>query len=265
MAHFIHTYIHTCRSQAFHIYSSKYLDLKYCCILTVSFKSHQLFQGFDLEDVSNSVVKDLLAQTAQYMPVKKIMDPSKTRVSSSVTLETNNLRNPSSSNKNKIVSTPRERTGVNATSNGDVKKEKSKKTTGKISVNLNVTKNAQPKVQKEAKAAPPLGEGEVEVPKISRREKIQNKLEKRIKAAEENGTVYVAPVRAAKPAPPVQVTNKSWHSLVLGICLICTIATITIVSSSLRVAFTEFSREAYLSIWHPLTHGTHPHYCTSEN
>ena len=144
------------------------------------------------------------------------MDPSKTRISSSVTPETNNPRNPSSSNKNmlKVVSTQRERTGVNATSNNNIKKEKSRgpktntNTTAKISVNLNVTKNTkpkEPKIQKEVKVALPLEEGEVEVPKISRRVKIQNKLEKRIKAAEENGTVYVAPVRAV--AQPVQVTT----------------------------------------------------------
>lgn len=134
------------------------------------------------------------------------MDPSKTRISSSVTPETNNPRNPSSSNKNtlKVVSTQRERTDVNATSN-NVKKEKTRgsKSNSNTTANLNVTKNTKPKVQKEIKVALPLGEGEVEVPKISRRVKIQNKLEKRIKAAEENGTVYVAPVRAT--AQPAQV------------------------------------------------------------
>lgn len=134
------------------------------------------------------------------MPVRKTMDPSLSKNSSSISTETNNQKNPSSANKNvlKSVNTNTHVNGENgARKNRDnngkngttVAKNRPPKNNNSTSTSTSTVKSvtpAQSKAQKVKKVVV-LAEGEEEVPKISRRLKIQNKLEKRMKAAEEGG------------------------------------------------------------------------------
>jgi hypothetical protein len=177
----------------------------------------EVYQGGDIE--ADKDVKALLEQVAPFMPARKIMDPSLSRNSSSISTETNNKRNPSSSNKNKplgaVVTTPRGALSANATKTSKPKQPKAKTNT---STNTTASAVAAPKPKKVKKVAVAvavvLGEGEVAVekPKISRRLKIQNKLEKRMKAADaagEAGGEGVVPPVAVSAAVPVAVQKQT--------------------------------------------------------
>lgn len=130
------------------------------------------------------------------MPVRKTMDPSLSKNSSTISTETNNQKNPSSANKNVLKSVNTHVNGgtsavkkvrdTNGNRNGTtVAKNKPPKNNNSTSTSTSSVK-AQPKPQTpKIKKVVVLAEGEEEVPKLSRRLKIQNKLEKRIKAAEE--------------------------------------------------------------------------------
>ena len=134
------------------------------------------------------------------MPVRKTMDPSLSKNSSSISTETNNQKNPSSANKNvlKSVNTnahvndengARKNRDDNGRNGSTVAKNRNPKKNNSTSTSTSTVKSVtptQPKAQKVKKIVV-LAEGEEEVPKISRRLKIQNKLEKRMKAAEEGG------------------------------------------------------------------------------
>ena len=161
-----------------------------------------LLQGGGIEEESD--VSALLAHTAQYMPVRKTMDPSLTKNSSTISTETNNQKNPSSANKNVLKSVNNahvsgdssnarrvrdnnngNRNGTTATKNRPPRSNNSTSTSTGKAATPTQPKPQTPKVKKVVV----LAEGEEEVPKLSRRLKIQNKLEKRIKAAEEAGGV----------------------------------------------------------------------------
>lgn len=132
------------------------------------------------------------------MPVRKTMDPSLSKNSSSISTETNNQKNPSSANKNVLKSVSasmlvngenrvrksRDNSGKNGTTVAKNRPPKNNNSTSTSTVKSATP--AQPKAQRVKKAVV-LAEGEEEVPKLSRRLKIQNKLEKRMKAAEEGG------------------------------------------------------------------------------
>ena len=133
------------------------------------------------------------------MPVRKTMDPSLSKDSSTISTGTNNQKNPSSANKNVLKSVNTHVNGVAASTvkkvrdnNGNrngttVAKNRPPKTNNSTSTSTSSVKT-QPKPQTpKVKKVVVLAEGEEEVPKLSRRLKIQNKLEKRIKAAEEAG------------------------------------------------------------------------------
>ena len=151
-----------------------------------------LLQGGGIEEETD--VSALLAHTAQYMPVRKTMDPSLSKNSSTISTETNNQKNPSSANKNVLKSvnthvngaagTVKKVRDTNGNRNGTtVAKNRPPKNSNSTSTS---SVKAQPKLQTpKVKKVVVLAEGEEEVPKLSRRLKIQNKLEKRIKAAEE--------------------------------------------------------------------------------
>lgn len=152
-------------------------------------------QGGDIE--ADKDVKALLEQVAPFMPARKIMDPSLSKNSSSISTETNDRRNPSPANKNRppgaAVATPRAGGSTNTTKTAKPKQPKTKTNTNSTA-SAAVTAPKPKKVKKVAVAVPVvLGEGEVadEKPKISRRLKIQNKLEKRMKAADAAGEAGV--------------------------------------------------------------------------
>jgi hypothetical protein len=176
----------------------------------------EVYQGGDIE--ADKDVAALLEQVAPFMPARKIMDPSLSRNSSSITTETNNKRNPSSSNKNKplgaVATTPRLALNANATKMIKPKQPKTK--TNKTTTTTASASVAAPKAKKvkNVAVAVVLGEGEVaeEKPKISRRLKIQNKLEKRMKAADaagEAGGEGVAPPVAISAAVPAAIQKQT--------------------------------------------------------
>ena len=153
-------------------------------------------KGGDIE--KEAVVSALLLQTAPYMPTKKIMDPSqsKSNITTSTLIQTNNKKNPSSSNKNIIVNP----------------NQISKKLTPKINKpkNTSTTQNVTVNAVKKAKKVPAsvavitLDANGVEIPKLSRRLQIQQKLEKKIlKAAAEGVDIPTTSTKSTKQAVKV--------------------------------------------------------------
>ena len=156
-------------------------------------------KGGDIE--KEAVVSALLLQTAPYMPTKKIMDPSqsKSNITTSTLIQTNNKKNPSSSNKNIIVNP----------------NQISKKLTPKINKpkNISTTQNVTVNAVKKAKKVPAnvavisLDANGVEIPKLSRRLQIQQKLEKKIlKAAAEGEGADIATTSTKSTKQAVKVT-----------------------------------------------------------
>ena len=178
-----------------------------------------LLKGGGIEEESD--VSALLAHTAQYMPVRKTMDPSLSKNISTISTETNNQKNPSSANKNVLKS-------VNTHVNGDMNTVRKVRDTNGNRNGTTVAKNRPPKnsnststssvksaISTQPKPLTPkvkkvvlLAEGEADVPKLSRRLKIQNKLEKRMKAAEEAGAVESV-VGTVVSAPSTATTSET--------------------------------------------------------
>lgn len=156
------------------------------------------------------------------MPVRKTMDPSLSKDSSTISTETNNQKNPSSANKNVLKSVNKHVNGAatsgvkkvrdnNVNRNGTtVAKNRPPKNNNSTSTSTSSVKT-QPKPQTpKVKKVVVLAEGEEEVPKLSRRLKIQNKLEKRIKAAEEAGVdgVHGAVGSVGIPTSPTSTSTS---------------------------------------------------------
>ena len=134
-------------------------------------------QGGDVE--KEAAVSALLEQTAPYMPAKKIMDPSrsKSNITTSTLIQTNNKKNPSSSNKNVIVNANTISTKLSA----KVTKPKGPKNPAQ-----NITVNVVVKKQKKIPSKAPvilLDANGVEIPKLSRRLQIQQRVEKKMSKA----------------------------------------------------------------------------------
>ena len=163
-------------------------------------------KGGDIE--KEAAVSALLLQTAPYMPTKKIMDPSQSRsnITTSTLIQTNNKKNPSSSNKNIIVN-PNQ---ISKKLTPKVNKPKNSSTT------QNVTVSAVKK-QKKVPASVPvitLDANGVEIPKLSRRLQIQQKLEKKMLKAAAEGveittTSTTTSTKATKPAAKVTPSPAS--------------------------------------------------------
>ena len=203
----------------------------------------------------------LLLQTAPYVPVKKEMDPSKSKsnITFSTVIETNNKLDPSSSNKNVIVKLPKttstttatatttattatttdatstQNTEINTvtdTQTAQTNAPKAVKTTTpkpKSNTNTNSTKyskidkpkiktaqNVTLSVKKEKKPSNGnttvtvvLDANGVEVPKLSRRLKIQEKVEKQRLKAEADGVEYIPPVKNTPSSPSASSPSNS--------------------------------------------------------
>lgn len=161
-------------------------------------------QGGDVE--KEAAVSALLEQTAPYMPAKKIMDPSrsKSNITTSTLIQTNNKKNPSSSNKNVIVNANTISTKLSA----KVTKPKGPKNPAQ-----NITVNVVVKKQKKIPSKAPvilLDANGVEIPKLSRRLQIQQRVEKKMsKAAAAGGGVDATSTSTSTSSSVVGSVNAS--------------------------------------------------------
>ena len=163
-------------------------------------------KGGDIE--KEAAVSALLLQTAPYMPTKKIMDPTQSRsnITTSTLIQTNNKKNPSSSNKNIIIN-PNQ---ISKKLTPKVNKPKNSSTTQNVTV-------SGVKKQKKVPASVPvitLDANGVEIPKLSRRLQIQQKLEKKMLKAAAEGveittTSAATSTKSTKPAAKVTPSPTS--------------------------------------------------------